>query len=49
MPTLGQWEFVVGGGELVEDLRRAGSEELSFHQGIVDVSFALFWTLQQHS
>lgn len=33
-----RWEFIVGGGEGVEDMRKAG-EELSFHQGAVEVSF----------
>lgn len=32
-----KWEFIVGGGELVEDMRKAG-DELSFHQAVVDVS-----------
>ncbi|KAF9448769.1 cytochrome P450 [Macrolepiota fuliginosa MF-IS2] len=35
VPTVAKWEFVVGGGELVEDLRKAG-EEVSFHQGGVE-------------
>lgn len=39
VPSVSQWEFVAGGGELVEDLRRAGSKELSFHQKVIDVSF----------
>ncbi|KAF5360893.1 hypothetical protein D9756_004514 [Leucocoprinus leucothites] len=30
-----RWEFIVGGGEGVEDMRKAG-EELSFHQGAVE-------------
>lgn len=42
VPNIGKWEFVVGGGELVEDLRKAG-EEVSFHQGGVEVS--LFFLL----
>lgn len=32
------WQFVVGGGELAEDLKKAGLEELNFFKGAIDVS-----------
>ncbi|KAF9446380.1 cytochrome P450 [Macrolepiota fuliginosa MF-IS2] len=35
VPTMSKWQFVVGGGQLVEDLKKAG-EEVSFHQGVVE-------------
>ncbi|KAJ3571229.1 hypothetical protein NP233_g3894 [Leucocoprinus birnbaumii] len=46
IPTLLKWEFVVGGGQYVDDMRRAG-EELSFHQGGVE-SIRFDYTIQSN-
>lgn len=42
VPTIGRYTVVLSGPQMIEDIRRAGDDELSFREAVAEVSISLY-------